>query len=165
VLTVGASERVFGALASNDAAWGVLDVGRGRWPYTTRWNWGGGAGRDRSGAHVVGLQLGGKWTEGTGASENGIIVDGRLTKIGNELTWDYSWDAPLQPWRVTSPDGALDLTLHPRHDKHTKVSAVVLRTETHQVFGSWSGTVTSDDGQTLHLEGAPGFAEESRSRW
>src|SRR4051812_38319247 len=28
-------------------AWGVLDVGRGRWPYRTNWNWGGGAGLGR----------------------------------------------------------------------------------------------------------------------
>src|SRR5690606_1610749 len=26
-------------------AWGVLDVGRGRWPSQVTWNWGGGAGR------------------------------------------------------------------------------------------------------------------------
>ena len=26
-------------------AWGVLDVGRGRWPYSVTWNWAGGAGR------------------------------------------------------------------------------------------------------------------------
>src|SRR3954453_7270783 len=31
-------------------AWGVLDVGRGRWPHEINWNWGGGAGR--AGEHV-----------------------------------------------------------------------------------------------------------------
>ena len=43
--------------------------------------------RGRSGEHVIGLQIGGKWTEGTGFTENGLIVDGRLTKLGQELTW------------------------------------------------------------------------------
>ena len=148
-----------------DGGWGVLDVGRGRWPYRTRWNWGGGAGRASSADRIVGLQLGGRWTEGTGFTENGVIVDGVLTKIGRELRWDYDWDAPLKPWRVEDPGGQLRLELVPRYDKHTRIEAVVMGTETHQVFGTWSGTVTTDEGDTVVLDGIQGFAEESRSRW
>jgi hypothetical protein len=55
------------------ASWGVLDVGRGRWPARIAWNWGGGAGR--CGDHVVGLQVGAKWTEGTGLTVNGFKDD------------------------------------------------------------------------------------------
>ena len=157
-LVVGGDERVI------EGGWGVLDVGRGRWPYRTNWNWGGGAGRSESGA-VVGLQLGAKWTEGTGFTENGVIVDGRLTKIGAELEWDYSWDDPLQPWRVRHPDGSLDLELTPVYDRHTKVSAVVMGMEVHQVFGRWAGHVTTDAGDRHELVDLQGFAEESRSRW
>ncbi len=147
-----------------DGAFGVLDVGRGRWPYRTRWNWGGGAGPAVEGP-LVGIQIGGKWTEGTGATENGIIVDGRLTKIGEELVWEYDWDRPMRPWRVRARGGALDLTLTPRYDRHSKAQAIVLATEVHQVFGTWSGTVVPDGGPTLRLDGVQGFAEESRSRW
>ena len=162
-LVVGDDRREIGGAAGD--AWGVLDVGRGRWPYQTRWNWGGGAGRVAPGGPVVGLQLGGMWTVGTGATENGVIVDGRLTKVGDELEWDYDWADPMRPWRVRSPDGSIDLRLTPRHDKHTEVDALVLRTETHQVFGTWAGTVIPDDGDALTFEALQGFAEESRSRW
>ncbi len=89
--------------ASGDA-WGVFDVGRGRWPAEVTWNWGGGAGR--SGAHAVGLQFGAKWTEGSGYTENGLIVDGRPTKLGNELDWQYDWDEPMTPWRIVDPAGS-----------------------------------------------------------
>lgn len=157
-LVVGGEERRI------DDAWGVLDVGRGRWPYRTNWNWGGGAGRSAAGA-VVGLQLGAKWTEGTGFTENGVIVDGRLTKIGAELTWDYAWDQPLAPWRVRHPDGSLDLELVPTYDHHTKVTAVVMGMEVHQVFGRWRGHVTTEDGARHDIADLQGFAEESRSRW
>ncbi len=163
VLRVGGEVHRLGRDAG--PAWGVLDVGRGRWPYATRWNWGGGAGAATDGTTVVGLQFGGKWTEGTGHTENGVIVDGRLTKIGTELEWDYDWDAPLRPWRVRHPDGSLDVTLTPRHDRHTKVQALVLATEVHQVFGTWAGHVTTDAGTEVRIDGIPGFAEESRSRW
>jgi hypothetical protein len=147
------------------AAWGVLDVGRGRWPYETRWNWGSGAGPACAGGPIVGLQLGGRWTEGTGFTENGVLVDGVLTKLGEELRWTYSWDAPTEPWRVEDPSGRLSLELTPRFDKHSKTDAIVLRTETHQVFGTWSGSFVTDAGDTIRFDALQGFAEESRSRW
>lgn len=144
-------------------AWGVLDVGRGRWPAEITWNWGGGAGR--SGHHVIGLQIGGKWTGGTGFTENGVIVDGRLTKLGDELTWDYDWDAPMEPWHVDDPGGQLHLVLSPRFDKHTKTEGNKRGSETHQVFGTWSGSLVTDDGQAIEFAGLQGFAEEARQRW
>jgi Protein of unknown function (DUF2804) len=168
-LVVGARRWEFGAgdvgAERGDAAWGVLDVGRGRWPYRTRWNWGGGAGEACPGGPIVGLQLGGRWTEGTGFTENGVLVDGSLHKLGSELRWDYDWADPMRPWRVLDPEGQLDLELTPRYDKHTKIEAVLMGTETHQVFGRWSGRFTPDSGATIELAGLLGFAEESRSRW
>jgi hypothetical protein len=162
VLEVGDRRWEVGGPAGD--AWGVLDVGRGRWPSTIRWNWGGGAGR--AGGQVVGLQFGAKWTEGTGFTENGFLVDGRLTKIGRELTWDYDWDVPLRPWRITDEEGQLEVVLSPRYDKHTKVGDDGgFGSETHQVFGTFAGSVRTDDGQILAFAGLQGFAEEARQRW
>jgi hypothetical protein len=148
-------------------AWGVLDVGRGRWPAEIRWNWGGGAGR--SGSRVIGVQFGAKWTEGSGFTENGILVDGQLTKIGNELEWTYDWDRPMEPWRVVDPDGQIDLVLQPRYDKHTKIGGGEddgdEGSETHQVFGTWTGRVVTDDGVGIDIADLQGFAEEARQRW
>jgi hypothetical protein len=144
-------------------AWGVLDVGRGRWPAQVQWNWGGGAGR--CGPHVVGLQVGGKWTEGTGFTENGLIVDGRLTKLGTELRWTYDWERPLEPWHIEDPGGQLDAVLSPRFDKHTELNGDGEGSETHQVFGTWSGTLRTDEGIRLDFTGLQGFAEEARQRW
>lgn len=144
-------------------SWGVLDVGRGRWPSEIAWNWGGGAGR--SGDHVVGVQIGAKWTEGTGFTENGVIVDGRLTKLGAELRWEYDWDDPMAPWHVEDPGGQLDIVLTPRFDKHSKLEGREQGSETHQVFGTWSGRLRTDDGLELELDGLQGFAEEARQRW
>ncbi len=160
-LCVGARRWTLGGGAGD--AWGVLDVGRGRWPAEITWNWGGGAGR--SGDHVVGLQFGAKWTEGSGFNENGLIVDGRLSKIGRELTWHYDWDEPMKPWRVLDPGGQIDVTLVPRHDKHTWLPGRDKGSETHQVFGTWTGHVRTDEGLELALEGIQGFAEEARQEW
>ncbi len=149
---------------SNGAeSWGVLDVGRGRWPHEITWNWGGGAGR--AGDHIIGLQIGAKWTQGSGFTENGLIVDGRLTKLGSELQWDYSWDEPMEPWRISDPGGQLDMVLTPRFDKHSHADAGEFGSETHQVFGTWSGRLRTDDGREIDFEGLQGFAEEARQRW
>ncbi len=122
----------FGADAN---AWGVIDIGRGRWAYRTVWNWGGGAGRSNDGS-VIGLQVGGKWTEGTGYTENGIFVDGRLSKIGRELEWSHDWDYPMKPWRVRDAGGHINVVLTPRREKHSVIDTKVMRGETHQVFGT-----------------------------
>ena len=37
--------------------------------------------------------------------------------------------------------------------------------ETHQVFGTWSGRLRTDDGLELELAGIQGFAEEARQEW
>lgn len=152
--------------AAHDA-WGVLDLGRGIWPYRNRWNWAAGSGRSDDGA-LIGIQMGGKWTVGTGYTENALCIDGHLTKIGEELEWDYSWDDPMQPWRVRTPVGAaasIDLELTPTFDRHDRTSLGVLSMEVHQCFGTWSGTVVGDDGVERRLGAVRGFAEEARNRW
>ena len=147
-----------------DEAWGILDIGRGRWPFSTRWNWGGGSGYSREGARI-GIQIGGKWTDGTGFTENGVFVDGRLSKIGRELNWTYDWEDTMKPWRVVDPDGQIDITMIPKYDKHTKLDLKILMRETHQVFGTWTGSVIDDAGCRHDVDGIQGFAEECRARW
>lgn len=161
VLRVGNKVTAFGDALP---AWGVLDVGRGRWPYSIRWNWAGGAGIADSG-EVIGLQMGAKWTAGTGVTENAVTVDGRLYKLGQELDWDYDWNSPMRPWRVRDRRGILDVELTPRLDKHGATNAGVLRTEVHQVFGDWSGRFVTPDGEEVLFQRLAGFAEESRNRW
>jgi Protein of unknown function (DUF2804) len=162
-LVVGDRRWAIGAPEAADS-WGVLDVGRGRWPAEITWNWGGAAGR--CGDHVVGLQVGAKWTEGTGFTENGVIVDGRLTKLGSELRWEYDWNEPMRSWRVVDPGGQLAAVLTPRFDKHSQADAGPdLKSETHQVFGTWAGRLRTDDGLALEFTGLQGFAEEARQRW
>ena len=148
---------------SGAESWGVLDVGRGRWPSEIAWNWGGGAGR--CGDHVLGLQIGAKWTEGSGFTENGVTVDGRISKLGRELEWDYDWDRPMDPWRIHDPGGQLDMVLTPRFDKHSHADGGEFGSETHQVFGTWSGRLRTDDGLELAFTDVQGFAEEARQRW
>ncbi|MCB1001170.1 MAG: DUF2804 domain-containing protein [Acidimicrobiales bacterium] len=162
--TVRVGDRAWTIDADRDA-WGVQDLGRGIWPYRNRWNWAAASGRAVDG-RVVGLQFGGKWTEGTGATENALCIDGHLTKIGVELEWTYDWEHPMRPWRVRTPDSEqVDAVLTPTFDRYDVTDLKVLKMEVHQCFGTWSGRVVGDDGVPVEFEGVRGFAEEARNRW
>lgn len=153
------------SLGPASGAFGLLDLGRGIWPYSTRWNWAAAAGPAGDGT-VVGLQFGGKWTEGTGFTENALCIGGRLTKIGEELEWAYSWEEPMRPWRVrTTGSDRVDVTLTPAYDRHERTNLGVVAMEVHQCFGTWSGRVVGDDGVARDIRHIRGFAEEARNRW
>lgn len=152
---VGGSLRLDGT-AYDVSGWAVLDHGRGKWPYAVTWNWAAGSGDGR------GLTLGGKWTDGTGITENGLFVDGRLHKIGAELVWEYDRGDWLRPWRIRG-DG-VDATFTPFHEKVSRTNLGVVANETHQCFGHWSGWASAD-GERVELDGLVGWAEEARNRW
>ncbi len=144
-----------------ESSWAVLDHGRGRWPYAVTWNWGAGSGRVEG--RVVGLQVGGKWTDGTGSTENALFVDGRAHKISEDLEWQYDRADWRSPWRVRGE--RLDVTLTPFHERVSRTNLGVLRSEIHQCFGRWTGWVADDAGDRVRVDGLVGWAEEARNRW
>lgn len=142
-------------------AWAVLDHGRGRWPHDIRWNWGAGSGT--TDGRTIGVQVGGRWTEGTGSTENAVVIDGRLHHIPVELTFDYDIARWREPWRVTG--GGLEATFTPFHLKATHTDLGLLAAHTDQCFGHWSGTFTDDEGRVTPFVDLVGWCEEVHNRW
>lgn len=140
-----------------DDAFAVLDHGRGKWPYAITWNWAAAAGPGRA------ITLGGTWTVGTGLTENGLFVDGRLHKIGDELEWDYDREQWGEPWRIRGD--RIDLTMTPFHERRARTRLGIVANETHQCFGHFTGWGLTDDGRRVDLDGLVGWAEEARNRW
>ncbi len=146
-----------------DECHGVQDFGRGLWPYRSFWNWGVATGVV-DGVRL-GINVGGKWTTGTGVNENGILVDGRLYKIMEDVRWDYDPDDWMRPWRVTAPHtGMVDLVLTPIVPHRVRTSVGVLATSGVCCFGRWRGTVRVD-GRELVVHDLAGWAEEFSHRW
>jgi hypothetical protein len=112
---------------------------------------------------VIGLQLGSKWTDGSGSTENAVTVDGHLTKIGEELVWDYEPEHFMRPWHVHG--AAADLTFSPFYDKRSRTNALLIASSTDQLFGVWTGWVLDDTGTRVRVDGIEGFAEEVLNRW
>ena len=144
-----------------EGSWAVLDRGRGRWPYRMTWNWAAGSGIVDG--RRIGLQLGGRWTAGTGMTENALIVDGAIDPIPVEVGWEYDLDAPERPWRITGD--RVDATLTPFHVRRASTDALVIASTTVQAFGEWSGWASTSDGTRFRVDGLVGWAEEARNRW
>jgi hypothetical protein len=141
-----------------------LDFGRGIWPRRCAWNWGAASGTQDG--RSIGLNLGGKWTDGTGATENALCIAGRLTKIDEDLVWEYDRDAWLAPWRVRAPaSGALDLRFTPGLERVAALNVGLVRSEVHQLFGRWSGSLRAAGGEAIEVRDLVGWAEEHRAIW
>lgn len=145
-----------------ETATAVHDRGRGRWPYFTFWNWGSGNGVTEDGREL-GLQFGGKWTDGTPSTENWLRVEGRLHKISEHLDWRYDPKNWLAEWTLTGP--SVNVRFAPeRHVRHLFDRWIVLsRGDT--CFGRYTGEVTLGDGEMIRFRDVPGHVEEVERRW
>ena len=146
-------------------AFGCLDYGRGVWPEYTVWNWGS-ASAIQDG-RLIGLNLGGQWTDGTGMTENGLCIDGRLTKISEDLFFDYDRTDTMKPWRVTTTvSDRVDLRFEP---EFVRVSESGRRdgffTSARQVFGCYSGEIEPDGEERMRVRDLFGWIEDHEARW
>jgi len=139
---------------------GTLDYGRGVWPYRTVWNWANAAGVEHG--QRIGLQFGGKWTDGTGMTENGLMLNGRLYKIKEDVAFDYGRGLDA-PWTLRSPH--VDLQFEPFMRKRVFAPLLVASVQLNLCFGHFSGTVEGDGSGPIRVERMLGWAEEFRGRW
>lgn len=146
------------------SAFACLDYGRGVWRYATAWNWASFSGRQNG--RPIGLNLGGTWTDGTGLTENAVCVDGRISKISEDVRFICDRADLMQPWTVrTQSSERVDLRFSPFFERVAKTNLLVVKSEVHQLIGRFSGTVTADDGEALPVEGMVGWVERQEARW
>lgn len=159
VVTIGGQETRF----EGPQSFACLDFGRGIWPRHSRWNWGSASGA--LDGRVIGLNLGGQWTDGTGSTENGVCVNGRLSKLSEDLSWQYDKSDFMQPWHITAPSGRIDLTFIPFLERTAVSNSWVIRSEVHQMFGHYSGHITTDEGEQIAIHDLLGWAEDHVALW
>ncbi len=146
-----------------DVSLGNLDWGRGIWDYRSFWVWASASGFLPDG-RTVGLNLGFGFGDTSRATENALILNGRVHKLG-KVDFQYSSQNFKQPWKMTSSDGRLDLEFTPFVERVAQTNLLLIASEVHQLFGRYRGTVTTDDGEVIHLAGLIGWAEEHHACW
>jgi hypothetical protein len=145
-----------------DQSLGNMDWGRGVWEYRSFWVWASASGFLADG-RTVGLNMGYGFGDTSAATENALILNGHAHKLGG-IDFDYDPDDFMRPWRMVAGDGRLDLEFTPFLERVARSNLLVIFSEVHQMFGRYSGTAQTDDGETVQLE-LIGFAEEHHARW
>jgi len=140
---------------------GNLDWGRGVWEYHSFWVWASASGFLADG-RAAGLNLGFGFGDTSAATENTLLVDGRIHKLG-EVMFDYSSADFMRPWTMRCD--RVDLVFTPFLERVAKTNLLVIRSEVHQMFGRYTGTVIDDDGNTIPINGIVGWAEEHHAKW
>ncbi|PKO01410.1 MAG: DUF2804 domain-containing protein, partial [Chloroflexi bacterium HGW-Chloroflexi-5] len=142
---------------------GNLDWGRGVWEYDSFWVWSSASGflEDK---RRIGLNLGFGFGDTSAATENCFILDGKVHKLG-KINYTYNNQDFKAPWTMSCPDGRLELVFTPFFERVAKTDLKVLRSEVHQMFGKYNGTVVTDDGKKIVIKDLVGWSEEHNARW
>lgn len=141
-----------------------LDYGRGIWPYRVKWNWANASGI--MGGRRIGLNLGGKWTDGTGMTENCLVVDGRITKLSEDVIFEYDSLDFMKPWIIkTAVTDRVNLEFTPFYDRIANINLALIKSEIHQLVGYFSGIIKTDDGGSIAVENLPGCSEDHFGQW
>lgn len=142
----------------------VLDYGRGIWPRQAEWNWA--MASQRQGGRRIGLNFGGKWTDGTGMTENAVFIDGRMIKIHEDVLFTYDITNYKMPWKIrTKFSDAIDLTFTPFFERVARTDMKLIRSEVHQLVGYFNGLIQLEDGTHLYIRQMLGCAEEHMAKW
>ncbi len=150
----------------SNKAYGVLDWGRGVWPYSNTWYWASLSGEDNK-KHRIGLNLG----YGFGlnkASENVLFYDDKVYKL-NDVEFQIPKDEKgkeiyLNQWNISSKNKDINLVFNPILNRHDYMDALVLSSNQNQVFGYFSGTIKTAD-KTFIIDHMLGFAEKVKNKW
>lgn len=149
---------------SNNA--GMMDWGRGVWPYRTNWVWGSGQGLQNH--QRIGLNIGELSVASSAqATEDSLTVDEKLVKLGTVKCEYTNYTSPFKFYTINrephSSYAAANVTFFPDDFYSKKVNFGVVKSELNQVFGRFVGNVTSIEGN--YAVNVRGIVEVHRKRF
>jgi Protein of unknown function (DUF2804). len=150
-----------------DSSFGLLDWGRGAWPHKVTWYWSAAQGMVEG--KIFGFNLGYGFGDTSFATENMLFYDGIASKLkdvefiipkNNCNEYEY-----MKPWIITSCDERIEMEFIPIFDRNANLSALILSTEQHQVFGKFTGKAVLNGGKVIEVNNLMGFAEKVKNKW
>lgn len=151
-------------LFHEEESFAILHVGRGVWPREATWNL---ATASQFVRHQrIGLNFGGTWTDGTGMTENAIFVNGHMTKIHEDVLFNYDTTHYMKPWTVSTKfTDQVQLTFSPFFERVASTNIKLIKSEVHQLFGYYTGTIRLKNGIILPIKQLLGSIEKYKAKW
>ena len=141
----------------------LLDYHKAFYPRSTFWKWATFATIDAKG-NLLGCNLTHNVIRDDARyNENCIWHGNRLSLVG-AARFEIPKDR-MQPWRIRTEDGAVDLQLVPQGRRREKVNLGLVKSAYDQPYGLYSGTLIDSDGVKHRVENAFGLAEDHVSLW
>ena len=143
-----------------DEAFGLLDWGRGVFPFKHKWVWGNGSGYVNN--TLFGFNIG-EFGNNTNGSENIFFYDGKSYKL-DKVNIKFNESNYMEPWEYESDDGSFVFKMTPTYDNHTKTKMLWVDNECHQIFGYFNGYIIVD-GKKIEIKDFYAFTECAHNRW
>ncbi|MFX1570188.1 MAG: DUF2804 domain-containing protein [Promethearchaeota archaeon] len=145
-----------------ETSFGLMDWGRGIWPYHTHWLWGSACGmvNDVPLAFNIGYGFGDLSTH----TENIIFYDGKAHKI-DEISFHHEDRDPTKPWKFTSNDDRFNMVLTPLIPHREKLNFGLIYLNSSLLHGLYTGDIVLDSGEKIHINSLLGHAEDIFWRW
>ena len=145
-----------------ETSFGLMDWGRGIWPYKTHWLWGSACGMV-DGVPVA-FNIGYGFGDLSNHTENIIFYNGKAHKI-DEVTFHHENRDPTKPWRFTSNDNRLTMNLEPLTPHIEKINFGIIYLNSSLMHGFYSGQLILDNGEKMEIKNMLGHAEDIYWRW
>lgn len=146
-----------------ETSFGLMDWGRGIWPYKTHWLWASGCGLVDSAP--VSFNIGYGFGDLSTHTENIVFYDGKAHKI-DEITFHHEGDRdPDKPWKFTSNDGRFNMVLKPLLPHREKINFGVIYSNSSLLHGLYSGEIILDNGEKIIIKDMLGHAEDIYWKW
>ncbi|MGM0641362.1 MAG: DUF2804 domain-containing protein [Thermotogota bacterium] len=142
----------------------TLDFGRGVWPREISWNWANAGGYSEG--KKIGLNLGAKWTDNTGMTENALVINGDLIKISEDVIFSYDKNDLMKPWKLKTKDtDQVNLTFTPVYKRLAKTNFLIIKSDIYQMIGYFSGYIKDKNNKKIKIENLAGCSEEHFAKW
>lgn len=148
-------------LGVDSPAYGLLDWGRGVWPFQHQWVWGNGSCKVEG--KYFGFNIGYGFGNNSNATENMFFWDNTAHKL-HQVTVERQGDY-MSDWQVSDDQGRFNFSVQPIFDNYTTTKLLFVNNSCHQVFGKWSGYVVLDNGDKLTIPPFVAFCEWANNRW
>lgn len=144
-----------------DSCTGLIDWGRGIWPYSHQWFWG------NLTSYIddvpFGFNIGWGFGDLSQATENMYFYNRKAYKLGHLQVQRDEQDY-MKPWKFTDPENRLQMTFTPLFDNYTQNKYLVIDTHCNQIFGFFDGEIETEQGRK-EFRNLLAFVEHAVNRW